>query len=156
MLAFRFLLCFGTTQTVGRSKKVGSEPAPGSTRPTYRVPSVATPLAPPSLTRTSAPSLTAGGPSSARRRAPPGPSRRSGPSSRPVSSPPTTPRPPRPTSGTSRYVTYCAIFCPPIYPPTHLPILPARHPPTYLHTDQGPLRQRRVPRGHPGRDRVWY
>ena len=37
MLAFRFLLCFGTTQTVGRSKKVGTEPAPGFTRPTYRV-----------------------------------------------------------------------------------------------------------------------
>ena len=36
MLAFRFLLCFGTTQTVGTSKKVGTEPVPGSTRPTYR------------------------------------------------------------------------------------------------------------------------
>ena len=40
-------------------------------------------------------------------------------------------------------------------PPTHLPPLPAFHPPTYLHTDQGPLRQRRVRRGR-GRDRVWY
>ena len=35
-LAFCFLLCLGTTGDSGEIDKVGSEPAPGSTRPTYR------------------------------------------------------------------------------------------------------------------------